>query len=188
MTGAPVQVLSFLFPRQRSAMTIRRHVVLILLVVGSMLNHRTVAAQTRDFNFRFEYGACLTERLDTFSGDFTRNRGGSPPLMDKVKLALTDVQMSAIYRTIEDIRFVDYPAVFVGVSPDAKMITETGPSSTYRFEVRNAGVVHAIVWHDSRKPTTAEADRLRELFSMIRGFIHDHPAFKRLPPALGGCE
>lgn len=169
-------------------MAIRRVVIPILLVVGSMVNHRAVAAQTRDFNFRFEVGECLTERLDTFSGDFTRNRGGAPPSMDTVKLALTEVQMSVIYRGIENIRFFDYPAVLVGVSPDAKVITETAPSFAYRFEVRNAGAVHAVAWNDSRKPTTVEADRLRELFSMIRGFIHDHPAFKRLPRPLGGCE
>jgi hypothetical protein len=61
-------------------MPIRRHVVIpVVLVIGSMLNHRTVAAQARDFNIRFEVGDCMTERLDTFSGDFTKNRGGSAP-------------------------------------------------------------------------------------------------------------
>ena len=41
--------------------------------------------------------------------------------------------MSTIYRAIENLRFFDYPAVFLGVSPDAKVIAETGPSFTYRF-------------------------------------------------------
>jgi len=31
---------------------------------------------------------------------------------------LTGAQMSAIYRAIEDIRFFDYPAVFVGIRLD----------------------------------------------------------------------
>jgi hypothetical protein len=89
-------------------------------------------------------------------------------------------------RAIENIRFFDYPAAFVGVPADGKERTTITPSSTYRFEVRNAGKVHAISWTDSDTPTTVEADRLRDLFSMIRGFIHDHPAFKSLQPA-GAC-
>jgi len=169
-------------------MTVARHVVIpILLVVGSMFTHRADASQAGDFNFRFEGGVCFTEKLDTLTGDFTRI-WGMPPSGDTVKLSLTDAQMSTIYRAIENIRFFDYPAVFLGVSPDAKVIAETGPSFTYRFEVRNAGVVHAVLWTDSGKPTTVEADRLRDLFSMIRRFIHDHPTFKRLRPTLGGCE
>jgi len=55
------------------------------------------------------------------------------------------------------------------------------------LEVRNGGVVHAVAWKDSSKPTTAEADRLRELFSMMLGFIHGHPEFKRLPVPTVGC-
>jgi hypothetical protein len=97
--------------------------------------------------------------------------------------------MNTIYRAIENIRFFDIPVVFVGVRPDARVTTETIPSYTYRFET-NAAVAHAILWKDSTKPTTAEADRLRELFLTVRGLIHDHPAFKRLPPVpVGvGCE
>ena len=166
-------------------MTIRRLVVIAIVVAGSMLNPRVVAAQAGDFNFRFEDRHCSMERLDTFSGDFTRDRGG-PASIDKVALALTGAQMSAIYRAIENIRFFDYPAAFVGVPADGKERTTITPSSTYRFEVRNAGKVHAISWTDSDTPTTVEADRLRDLFSMIRGFIHDHPAFKSLQPA-GAC-
>ena len=42
-------------------------------------------------------------------------------------------------------------------------------------------------WDDSNKPTTVEADRLRDFFSMVRGFIYEHPEFKRLPPLMVGC-
>jgi hypothetical protein len=120
----------------------------------------------------------LTERLDTFSGIFTKNLGGEPARTVTAPIVLTDAQLSEVYRTIENIGFFDYPSVFVGVRKDAKVITETGPSNTYRFEVRNAGFVHTVVWRDSVKPTTVEADSLRDLFLMVRGFIHDHPKFK----------
>jgi len=62
------------------------------------------------------------------------------------------------------------------------------PYTTYRLEVRNGGVVHTVSWKDAYKPTTVEANRLRDLFSMMLGFIHEHPEYKRLPRPIGGCE
>jgi hypothetical protein len=97
------------------------------------------------------------------------------------RIALTDVQMSAINRTIEDIRFFDYPSAFRGVPEGLQSGTEFHPSRKYRMEVQNRGAVHTIVWDDGAKPTTERADRLRNLFSMVPGFIHDHPEFKRFP-------
>jgi len=95
--------------------------------------------------------------------------------------------MSTIYQTIDSIKFFDYTATFVGVARDVPEVTMTVPYNTYRLEVRNSGVIHAVTWKDAYKPTTVEADRLRNLFSMVLGFIHEHPDFKRLPPPLAGC-
>jgi hypothetical protein len=66
--------------------------------------------------------------------------------------------------------------------------TTTVPYNTYHLEVRNAAVVHAVSWKDAYKPITAEAERLRDLFSMVLGFIHEHPEFKRLPRPTAGRE
>jgi hypothetical protein len=162
-------------------------------------NSDTAAAQAGDFGFRFEVGSCpgppvkdlpngVIERLDTFTGVFTENLGGEPARSVTAKISLTDAQMTTIYRTIESIRFFDYPSTFVGVPAGLQEFITTTPSNTYRLEVRNAGVVHGVSWNDGHKPTTVEADRLRDLFSMVLGFIHDHPEFKRLPPRTIGCE
>jgi len=112
----------------------------------------TVAAQAEGFGFRFEVGDCATERLDTPTGIFTKELGGSPVRTVTAQVVLTPAQMSTIYRTLENIRFFDYPSAFVGVRPDAKVITETTPSTIYRLEVRNGGVVHTVSWNDSSKP------------------------------------
>jgi hypothetical protein len=161
--------------------------VVVLLLAYPPKGNMT-AAQAGDFGFRFEFGDCSTDRLDTFSGIFTKNLGGWPARTVTAPILLTDAQMSEVYRTIENIGFFDYASAFVGVRKDAKDIMMTIPYNTYRFEVRNAGVVHTVSWKDSDKPTTVEADRLRDLFSMVRGFINEHPEFKRLPAAIGGCE
>jgi len=169
-------------------MTFRRTFAVVILLLAYPPNGNTSAAQAGDFGFRFAVEHCLTERLDTFSGIFTKNLGGWPARTVTAPIVLTDAQMGEVYRTIENIGFFDYPSAFVGVRKDAKEIMMTIPYDTYRFEVRNAGVVHTVSWRDSEKPTTVEADRLRDLFSMIRGFIYEHPEFKRLPAPIGGCE
>jgi hypothetical protein len=120
------------------------------------------APQAGDFWFRFAVGDCAAERFDTFSGVFMKDMGGSPTRTATAHIALTDAQMSSIYRTIENIRFFDYPTVFVGVRPGVEVITTT-PSDTYRFEVKNAGVVHAISWRMPNASTAYRKQRRRGL-------------------------
>jgi hypothetical protein len=162
-------------------------VVIVLLLYTPTGN--TVAAQASDFGFRFEFGPCspwVTERLDTFNGVFTANLGAQTAT---APMSLTDAQMSAIYNVIQDIRFFDFPSTFTGVPAGAKEVSETSPAPTYRLEVRSGGAVHTVSWTDAkRKPATAGVERLRDLFSMVRGFIHEHPEFKRLPRPAVGCE
>jgi hypothetical protein len=141
-----------------------------------------------DFGFRLEVGDCLTEKFDSFSGEFSKDLGGEPARSAATRFSLTDVQMRTIYQTMEKIRFFDYLSPFNGVPSGLSVVGEFGPASSYRLEVRNGGVVHTVVWKDAYKPTTIEADRLRALLSTIIGFIHDHPNFKRLPRPIGGCE
>lgn len=160
----------------------------VILVWLHTTNGNVVAAQPADFGFRFEVGGCGRERLDTFDGGFTKFLGGQPDRIVTTHIALTAAQMTAISLTIESIRFFDYPSAFHGVPPDLPEVGWLHPAPTYRLEIRTAGSVHTVSWKDAYRPTTAEADRLRDLFSMVLGFIHDHPAYKRLPPAIGGCE
>ena len=100
--------------RQRNAVVM----TVVLLLYAPKGNN--VLAQAGDFGFRFEVGDCLTERLDTFDGLFTKNLGGVPARIVAAHIALTAAQMTAIYRAIEDIRFFDYPSTFDGVPTDVR--------------------------------------------------------------------
>ena len=162
------------------------------LAVGMVLMlhapHRgVVAAQAADFGFRFSVTDCATERLDTFSGEFTKLLATYPVQTATVPVVLSDAQMAAIYRAVEEIRFFDYPERFTGVPAGVQETICTDPHFTYRLEVRNAGTVHSVVWEDHCKPTSAEADRLRGLLLMVRGFIYAHPAYQGLPPLTVAC-
>jgi hypothetical protein len=175
--------------RTADAITCRQRTLVLAIVVLLLYAPKgnNVVAQAGDFGFRFEVGDCFTERLDTFDGVFTKNLGGVPALTVTAHIALTDSQMTAIYRTIEDIRFFDYPSTFNSVPTGVQIVRETSLYNTYHLEVRNAGVIHTVSWKDAYKPTTAEADHLRDFFTMVLGFIHEHPEFKRLPHPTG-CE
>jgi hypothetical protein len=163
--------------------------IVALLLSYSQSTNGTVLAlsQTADFGFRLETNRCLSETHDTFSGLLTKDLGGEPARSVRAQVSLTDSQMKTIRQTIEEIRFVDYPSSFVGVPTGLSEIMTFSPATKYRLEVHNRGVVHTVSWNDAHKPTTEEADRLRGLFSMIIGFIHDHPAFRQLPPQIGSC-
>jgi hypothetical protein len=171
-----------------SLVTLQRTVAVLILLLLYAANANTYAAKTGDFGFRFEIGDCPTERLDTFNGVFTKSLGGEPAHTVAAHISLTDAQMATIYRAIDNIGFFNLPATFDGVPAGLREVTTTVPYTTYRLEVRHGGIVHAVVWKDAYKPTTAKADRLRDLFSMMLGFIHEHPEFKRLPRATVDCE
>jgi len=168
--------------------TLRRTLAIVIALMFCLFRGHDLA-QPANFGFRFESSGigCLTERLDTFSGTFTYTGPftESPvaiPLQTlTARIVLTDAQLRTIYQAIEDIRFFDYPPAFVGLPEDRKSAREFHPSRLYRMEVRSGGSEHAVVWDDGAKPTTADADRLRDLFSTVLGFIHQHPEFKRFP-------
>ena len=158
----------------------------ILVVLG--VNAPSVEGQADDFAVRFEFGVCRTDILDTFTGVFTKDLGGDPRQFVTIPLTLPEDQVRTIYKAIEEIGFFNLVSPFRGVPSGLDRVTVFGPSSSYRLAVRNGGVVHTVSWNDAFKPTTAEADRLRHLFSMIVGWINEHPEVKRLPPPTGGCE
>lgn len=174
-----------------SPATFRRALAIVIVLVFHAPTANLAAVQSNDFGFRFEFGPCspwVTERLDTFSGVFEANLGGEPTRTATARMSLTDAQMTAIYRAVENIGFFDYPSKFIGVPSGVRETTATSPAPTYRLEVRKEGAVHIVAWEDAYKPSSAEADRLRDLFSMVRDFIHEHQEFKRLPRPSVGCE
>ena len=146
--------------------------------------------QSTDFGFRLAVRDCPTETFDSFSGLFTKELGGPgfPRPSATTLLALSAQQMQTVSANVAAIEFFDYPARFVGIPIGQHEVTTTVPYLSYRLEVRSGGRSHAVSWDDNSKPTTVAADRLRNLLSLIIQALHDHPAYKQLPPAIGGCE
>ena len=169
------------------SMRFRWALAAVLLLCAVISNGRAGAAQPGDFGFRFEVADCFLETFDTFSGVFTKDIGGDPARIVTAQIFLPDSQMRDIHQTIQNIRFFDYPSKYSGVPAGIKEVRTTSPAYTYRLEVHAGGTAHTVWWKDAYKPTTVEADRLRDLLRTILSFIHSHPNFKRLPAQIGGC-
>jgi hypothetical protein len=134
---------------------------------------------SRDFGFRFEYGLCTSEVLDTFKGVFTREMKPAPDL--SVPLTLEAESLTEIRRAIAEARFFEYPSEFRPGVPNF------APGYRYRLTVQEAGRRHSVFWHDNAKPSTSEADRLRRLFTVMRQMISAHPKVQQLPRANAAC-
>jgi hypothetical protein len=161
--------------------------VLVRLLLGAVVPATAATidqAPPADFAIRFEYGACSTDILDTFRGVFVRDMGAGNAAAS-VPVVLSTASVNAVYHDVLAAAFFGYPAEFrVKATPPS----EFRPAMHYRLQVRSGGAFHTVRWTDSTRPSTAEADRLRDLFTRIIKLITDQPAIKRLPLARGGCE
>lgn len=163
----------------------------LVLAAFALTVHLVAYAQTDVFTLRFEYRPCgpiITEQLDTAAGAFTANLGGDPPRTVSVRMSLSRDQMITIRKAVHDIGFFGYVSPFFGVPTGVYEVTTISPAPSYRLEVREAGTAHAVSWLDQSRPSSIQADRLRDLMLKIRAFIHDQPEFKRLPAPAVACE
>lgn len=152
---------------------------LILCGVAGRLTNAQQPPTPTDFSVRYEVGDCRAERFDTSTGEYVRPmpKEFSPQPLT-ARIGLTDLQMSTIFRMVTDINFLEYPAAFKGTVTDR--IVTVSPSSTYRLEVQNGGVSHAVSFTDQHRPMTPEWYRLHAVLQLVIGFVHDHPAFRQL--------
>lgn len=140
-----------------------------------------------DFNFYFEYGACLVETFDTANGIFSHGMGPSEaPVL--VSLNLTDEQLTIIYEKMVSIDFFNYPEFFVSTPMNSDETGIVTPATHYYLRVKNGDTEKAVSWTDEViGPVTPETDMLRELFQLIITTLEGYPEIKELPMPLVGC-
>jgi hypothetical protein len=114
------------------------------LLFGILLSTTAAHAQppaSADFALKFEFKPCLTSSLDTDKNIYTWELGLGQGSVS-TPLFLTTEETATIADAVRRVGFFDYPAVFGGGQPGANgdIVTVT-PSTIYRLEVRDAGVV-----------------------------------------------
>jgi hypothetical protein len=144
------------------------------------------AAPAPNFAFRFEYGPCFTDVLDSFEHTYLQDRGVNERSIT-IPISLTAVQLQTIHAKLVAIDFFSYPEQFAIQPPDGERVIVT-PANRYSLTVRDDQRRHTVAWLDGIvQPTTPEADRLRELFQLIVSLIQAQPDILQLPPRPFAC-
>ena len=167
------------------------------LVVAAVLGLGQTPTAPDDFAFRLEYGVCTTDVLDTFQGTFVRDLGG-PVAPLSIPLMLPQHTRELAFQAVVVAHFLDYPSDFVIKPTSNCAVTSSGgscggsisvfaPAYHYKLTVQSAGVTHTVSWQDNTRPSTEEADRLRNLLLSIIEMIRALPDVQRLPRAQVGC-
>ena len=140
-----------------------------------------------NFGFVLEFGSCSMDKLDTFTGEFTQDRVVEPADLT-IPLRLSDEQMTVIYKKMVEINVAQYPEVFEVSKPLIGEVVMISSPYNYDLTVQNGESKTSIRWTDNIvKPTTAKADRLRELFQLIIQMVQEHPGYQQLPDVKFGC-
>lgn len=159
-------------------------------VIGTVQRTATptrVAMSAPAFGLIFAYGSCVTFTLDTFAGTLTRDIGSQGPPV-AVPLVLTGEELERIRAAMLAIDFFGYPEHFAVSVPAGQTTVMVIPSMSYHFEVRDNGREKAVDWRDDIvQPTSAEADRLRELIQLITGIVAAKPESTMFPALTFGC-
>ncbi|MCI0553253.1 MAG: hypothetical protein L0287_20080 [Anaerolineae bacterium] len=139
-----------------------------------------------NFGFVLEFGSCSIDTLDTFKGEFTQDRVIEPSIT--IPIQLSDEQMRIIYEKMIEINITGYPEVFEVHKPLIGEVVMLSSPYNYDLMIQNGESKTSIRWTDNiAQPTTAKADRLRELFRLIIQMVHEHPGYQGLPDVKFGC-
>jgi len=161
--------------------------LLALLVIALIFSvFQIMSPSTKEpssnFAFRFEFGSCNTDILDTFEGTFTQDRIVEPSMT--VPLELSESQRAAIHQKMMEIDFFDYPDEFVISNP----VGIQTPANEYRILVRDGTLTKSLHWVDDYfNPANRKSVNLDELFTMIMEVVWEHPEYKKLPDLKAGC-
>lgn len=144
-----------------------------------------------NFAFSFSYGPCpVTRVVSTFDNTLMQSAqpdSNAAPLT--VTLVLSDAERTAIYERMRSINLFGYPKIYTIPLPENAIRVYVTPHSTYGFILRNDTVLTTITWVDEiSRPTTTEADDLRELIVFLRTLIEARPEIEQLPPIIGACS
>jgi hypothetical protein len=169
---------------ERTFAVLIQHIVpIVFSVVLPVQMHREPPG---DFDFRFRYGVCSTDQLDTFTGWFTRELPDGTSAM--AQLTLNASQTRHLFEKVTQIDFFNYPSIFRGDQTRLLSITKGRLSVIkYEMDVRSGGRMHSVQWDDDQTATGPQADGLRRLFSWAVTFIINAAEVTRLPQSAEPC-
>jgi hypothetical protein len=140
-----------------------------------------------NFAFSFGYGACqVTRILSTFDDTLIQQSNNAVPIT--ITFVLTANERNAIYQRMRAMNLFAFPTSYSIAMPDTMMRIYVSPHPRYEFTLRSDTLLKTIVWEDGiARPTSDQADQLRDLIAFLKTTIEGHAELKRLPPLVEAC-
>jgi hypothetical protein len=140
-----------------------------------------------NFAFSFGYGSCqITRVLNTFDDTLMQHSLNTPPIT--TSFVLTSDERTAIYQHMRAMNLFAYPTNYSIPMPDAAIGIYAYPHARYEFTLRNDTLLKTIVWEDALwRPTSDEADQLRDLIAFLKSTIEGHAEIQQLPRLVEAC-
>jgi hypothetical protein len=160
-------------------------IMTFMLLLGCFLascSQSTSSSGTREINLRFSYGVNARNILNTFQNTYTKDLISAGDTTVPFTLSAND--LNQIINKMNEINFFAYPDTFKVPTGDTVLIVT--PSSTYIFDVSYKLTDKHFYWSDYIMNENAEANKLRELITLIETIIQSNPEYSKLPPAQGG--
>jgi hypothetical protein len=145
------------------------------------------AQPAANFAFSFGYGACqITRVVNTFDNTLMQHSLNTPPITTTFVLAADE--RSAIYQHMRAINLFAYPPLYTIPVHDIAPYISIAPNPRYEFTLRNDSLLKSIIWEDAiTRPTSDEADQLRDLIAFLKTTIEGHPEIQQLPRLVEAC-
>jgi len=140
-----------------------------------------------NFAFSFGYGSCqVTRVLNTFDDTLMQDSIDASPIT--TTFVLTADERGTIYQRMRAINLFAYPPNYTIPIPDNAPSISAAPHPRYEFTLRNDTLLKTIIWEDAIwRPTSDEADQLRDLIAFLKSTIEGHAEIQRLPRLVEAC-
>ena len=145
------------------------------------------AQPAANFAFSFGYGGCqITRVLNTFDDTLMQHSIDASPIT--TTFVLTTDERNVIYQRMRAINLFAYPTTYTIPMPDTAMRIYSAPHPRYEFTLRNDTLLKTIIWEDAIwRPSSDEADQLRDLITFLKSTIEGHPEIQQLPRLIEAC-
>jgi len=158
--------------------------ILLLGMILGMTGCNSSLYSQSGFNLIFRYGVGARNELNTFQGTYTKDMISDPPIT--VDLSLTEEELDRIYQKMLETGLFSYPEEFSITLASGELMEMVTPHSSYFLKVEYGSVVKELRWEDKLTNQNEEAEKLRELFKLIRDIIEAKDEYKQLPEPTGG--
>ena len=156
--------------------------LMLITVTAGIAGNRYSDLSSEGTRIEFRYGVGAKNVFDTYTGTFTKDLIGDPPVT--IKMALTEDELLRIEVKLEEVNFLNRS--YWDLIPHGSVSGMRTPFSTYYLKVSFKGVTREIRWNDSNLMPDDFQGPAAEVSKLLWSIIELKPEYKSLPQPRGG--